>query len=55
MINWNEIYTKYLHGIKPKELAVEYDIELKKINSKIRSEKWVQKKNKLKEKIVVGF
>ena len=55
MINWNEVYTKYLQGSKPKELAVEYGVELKKINAKIKSEKWTQKKNELKKKIVVGF
>lgn len=55
MINWNEIYTKYLQGAKPKELAQEYAIDLKKISAKIKSEKWAQKKNALKEKIAGGF
>ena len=40
MINWNEIYTKYLQGAKPAELAEEYGIETKKISAKIKSEKW---------------
>lgn len=55
MINWNEIYTKYLQGAKPAELAEEYQIECKKISAKIKSEKWSQKRNKLKEKIAGSF
>ncbi len=55
MINWNEIYTKYLQGAKPAELAEEYGIESKKISAKIKSEKWAQARNKLKEKIAGNF
>ena len=55
MINWNEIYTKYLQGAKPAELAKEYGVEIKKISAKIKSEKWTQKKKKLKEKIAGNF
>ena len=55
MINWNEIYTKYLQGAKPAELAEEYGIENKKISAKIKSEKWAQARNKLKEKIAGNF
>ena len=55
MINWNEIYTKYLQGAKPAELAKEYGIESKKISAKIKSEKWSQKRNKLQEKIAGSF
>lgn len=51
MINWNEIYTAYLQGAKPLELATEFVVDIKKINAKIKSEKWAQKRNKLKEKI----
>ena len=55
MINWNEVYTAYLQGTKPAELAKEFNIDAKKINAKIKSEKWSQKKNKLKEKISGSF
>ena len=55
MINWNEIYTAYLQGAKPTELAKEFNIDIKKISAKIKSEKWSQKKNKLKEKINGNF
>ncbi len=55
MINWNEIFTKYLQGAKPSELAIKYGIEPKKISAKIKSEKWAQKKNALKAKIAGGF
>ena len=55
MINWNEIYTAYLQGSKPTELAKEFNIDAKKISAKIKSEKWSQKKNKLKEKINGNF
>ena len=34
MINWNEIYTAYLQGAKPLELATEFGIDIKKINAK---------------------
>ena len=55
MINWNEIYTAYLQGAKPLELAQEFNIDVKKISAKIKSEKWSQKRNKLKDKITGSF
>ena len=55
MINWTEIYTSYLQGAKPTELAKEFNIDVKKISAKIKSEKWSLKKNKLKEKINGNF
>lgn len=55
MINWNEIYTAYLGGVKPLELAKEFDVDVKKISAKIKSEKWTFKRNKLKEKIAGSF
>ena len=29
MINWNEIYTSYLQGAKPAELAEKYNVDAK--------------------------
>ncbi|MDD3593031.1 MAG: hypothetical protein PHX18_00215 [Candidatus Gastranaerophilales bacterium] len=52
MINWNEIYTKYLQGAAPKDLAVEYGVEAKKISAKVSYEKWKEKKIKIKDKII---
>ena len=55
MINWNEIYTGYLQGAKPLELAQEFNVDVKKISAKIKSEKWTLKRNKLKDKIAGVF
>lgn len=55
MINWNEIYTSYLQGAKPTELAEKYNVDAKKINAKIRSEKWAQKRKKIKDNIADSF
>ena len=55
MINWNEIYTSYLQGAKPIELAEKYNVDAKKINAKIRSEKWAQKRKKIKDNITDNF
>jgi len=52
MINWNEIYTTYLQGVRPTELAQEFKIDINAIKNKIKSEKWVQKKKLLQEKIL---
>ena len=55
MINWNEIYTSYLQGAKPAELAEKYNVDAKKINAKIRSEKWAIKRKKIKDNIADNF
>jgi len=55
MINWNEIYTGYLQGSKPLELAKEFNIDVKKISAKIKSEKWTIKRKQLKDKIAGTF
>ena len=51
MIDWIEIFTLYLQGEKPSAIAAKCGINYSELASKIKSGKWVQKRNMLREKI----
>ena len=55
MVSWNEIFTDYILGQKPAELAENFNITLEKISAKIRSEKWAAKRKKICDSVLDNF
>nr|DAD89864.1 MAG TPA: hypothetical protein [Myoviridae sp. ctsip2] len=50
-IHWNKIKAEYLQGAFPRELAKKFGITAKQISDKANSEKWVQQKAQISEKV----
>ena len=49
MTDWIEIFVRYLKGEKPSKIALEVGIEFSELASKIKKEKWGQKRAELRE------
>ncbi|MCR4881851.1 MAG: hypothetical protein K6A44_07870 [bacterium] len=51
MIDWIEIFILYIQGEKPSYIAAKTGVEFSEIASRIKKEKWVQKREFLREKM----
>lgn len=51
MIDWIDIFMRYIQGEKPSYIAANTGVEFSEIASKIKKEKWVQKRELLREKM----
>ena len=49
MINWIEIFMRYLLGEKPSNISSSTGVEASELASKIKKEKWAQKRLQLRE------
>ena len=49
MTDWIEIFILYLKGEKPSKISAETGIEFSELVSKIKKEKWAQKRAQLRE------
>ena len=51
MIDWIDIFMRYIQGEKPSSIAAKTGVDFSEIASKIKTEKWVQKRALLREKM----
>ena len=51
MIDWIEIFMRYIQGEKPSAIASKAGIDYSELAQKIKTEKWVQKRSILREKM----
>ncbi len=51
MIDWIEIFMRYIQGEKPSAIAAKTGINYSELAQKIKAEKWVQKRTFLREKM----
>ena len=51
MIDWIDIFMRYIQGEKPSAIAAKTGVEFSEIAAKIKAEKWVQKRTLLREKM----
>lgn len=51
MTDWIDVFTRYVQGEKPSALANKMGLEYSELVSKIKTEKWVQKRTMLRDKL----
>ena len=51
MIDWIEIFMRYIQGEKPSAIAAKTGIDYSELAQKIKTDKWVQKRSILREKM----